>query len=189
MKLHNRQIKSDFWTDSDILKLKRDIRLFYIGLWQIAEDSGCLEDDPFTIKIILFPSPSDNDITIETINSFIETLVKLGKLVRYEVDGKKYLFIKNFHKHQKINPAQRPTIPLPDFISFEPFPSNDRVGKYKIAYKRLTEYLQTTSNIKENKIIENNIKELDLSWDDNQDVRREKIIRMVNYLAEKMSYK
>ena len=55
MRLHNRQIKASFWTDTGLIQhLTREQRMFYVGLWQLADDSGCLFDDPFAFKINYF---------------------------------------------------------------------------------------------------------------------------------------
>lgn len=35
-----RQVKPAFWTDGRIAKIPAPIRLFYIGLWMVADDSG-----------------------------------------------------------------------------------------------------------------------------------------------------
>jgi len=107
MRLHNRQIKATFWTDPDLLQWPRDKRWFYFGLVQLADDSGCLEDSPFAFKIHLFPSPLDQDITVEVIARWRDELIAEGKLVPYEVEGKRYLFITNFHKHQSPRRAFR----------------------------------------------------------------------------------
>lgn len=116
MRLHNRQVKADFWTDPDLLQLHRDMRTLYHGLWHCAEDSGCLEDSAFTIKILLFPSPLDAEITVERIAEWIEHFVSMGKVVRYEVQGKRYLFLTNFHKHQKLRNPGASEVPLPAWV-------------------------------------------------------------------------
>jgi len=37
MRLHNRQIKGNFWSDPDLIyELNRDQRMFFIGLTQLA---------------------------------------------------------------------------------------------------------------------------------------------------------
>lgn len=142
MRLHNRQIKAAFWNDPDLLQWPRDKRWFYFGLVQLADDSGCLEDSPFAFKIQLFPSPVDADITTDVIEKWCDELVEAGKLVRYEAAGKPCLYIKNFHKHQTLKNCLPPDVPLPPWITWEPFKSNDRSGKYIINKDILTEFLQ-----------------------------------------------
>jgi hypothetical protein len=147
VRLHNRQIKASFWTDPDILQWPREKRWFYIGLAQLADDSGCLENSPFAFKIQLFPSPVDADITIETIEKWCNELVEAGKLVRYQADGKPCLYIKNFHKHQTLKNCPAPDVPLPPWLQWVPFKSNDRNGKYVVNEDALTKFLQVSYKV------------------------------------------
>jgi len=157
MRLHNRQVKAQFWTDTELIRIL-DIpgRMFYQGLWQLADDSGCLENDTLAFKIHLFPA--DAEITIEVIEKWVKTLIEAGKLIPYEAEGKQCFFLKNFHKHQKIKNPSPPEVPLPPWIAWEPYPSNDRTGKYVISsfeemndlqssYEVLTDDLQSSSNL------------------------------------------
>lgn len=119
MRLHNRQIKATFWTDPDLLQWTRDKRVFYIGLAQLADDSGCIEDSPFAFKINLFPSPLDSDINVEIINQWRNEMIDEGKLIPYQEHGKSYLFLVNFHKHQTLDkptPPSKASIPLPPWV-------------------------------------------------------------------------
>ena len=129
MRLHNRQIKASFWTDTELIReLPLEGRLFYLGLIQLADDSGCLEDDLLAFKIMLFPG--DASITEDVLSEYRKTLVRLGKLIPYFADGKDCLYLKNFHKHQTLRTPSAPEVPLPPWIQWEPYPSNDRAGKY-----------------------------------------------------------
>ena len=129
MRLHNRQIKGNFWSDPDLIyELNRDQRMFFIGLTQLAEDSGCLEYDPRSFKIILYPA--DNDINPELLTEWTEIIIKMGKLIVYEVEGKKYLYIKNFHKHQSLRNPAPPEIPLPTWITWKQKDDRTRYGEY-----------------------------------------------------------
>jgi hypothetical protein len=165
MRLHNRQIKGSFWSDPDLIyELNRDQRMFFIGLTQLAEDSGCLEYDPRSFKIILYPA--DNDINPEALVEWTEKIIKMGKLIVYEVEGKKYLYIKNFPKHQSLRTPAPPEIPLPIWICWKPREGSSRYGMY--VYESSNNYVATptypcsNSNIaikEENRIEENRIEE------------------------------
>lgn len=174
MKLHNRLIKTGFWTDADIIKaLPPEGRLFFVGLWVIADDSGCVEDDPFAFKVLVFPG--DANITAEMLEGYRDVLVREGKLIPYEVGGKKCLYIKNFHKHQTLKNCPPPEVPLPPWIRWEPFESNPRAGKYVVledvlqssyghlmnvlqnSYDGLTNVLQVSSNLTKPNLTEHNI--------------------------------
>ncbi len=131
MRLHNRQIKGSFWSDPDLVcELTRDQRMFFLGITQLAEDSGCLECDPRSMKIILYPA--DNDITPDDLKEWIEKIIEMGKIVTYEVEGKKYLFIKNFHKHQSLKFPAPPEVPLPPWVKWQQKDERERYGQYVV---------------------------------------------------------
>jgi len=48
-----RQIKPQFWTDAKLIKIPLDVRLFYVGLWCVADDAGWFEWDPAQISVDL----------------------------------------------------------------------------------------------------------------------------------------
>lgn len=145
MRLHNRQVKAAFWTDTDLIRLL-DIpgRMFYQGLWQLADDSGCLEYDILAFKIQLFPA--DKDVTEEVIESWLKKLIEVQKLIPYTSENKKCLFLKNFHKHQTLKNCPPPEVPLPPWVAWEPYQSNDRQGKYILNENVLTNFLQGSYN-------------------------------------------
>jgi len=109
-------VKAEFWTDPELLRWPLAKRVFYQGLWAMAEDSGCLEDDPFSWKLQLFPSPLDADIGIDTLSKWRGELVKAGKLVAYKADGKPHLYIRTFHQHEHPRNPQRPMLPMPKWL-------------------------------------------------------------------------
>jgi hypothetical protein len=133
MRFHNRQLKAAFWTDGELLRWPLAKRMMYAGLVQLADDSGCLENDAFTYKLQLFPSPIDTDITVELIAQWIDELIVSGKLLAYEAGGKQCVYLKNFHKHQRIDNPSAPEVPLPTWLTWEIFPTNNRKGKYIVS--------------------------------------------------------
>lgn len=69
--------------------------LMFEGLWILADRDGRLEDRPLRIKAEIFPyrdgiNPSD----------MLDWLRDNEFIVRYAIDGKKYIQIVNFEKHQ-----------------------------------------------------------------------------------------
>lgn len=142
MRLHNRQIKAEFWVDSDLAKWPRDKRLCYVGLWQLADDSGCLEEDPMIIKGQLFPFETDCDVTSATIRQWIDEIVDEGKALRYQSGRKHCLYLVHFHDHQVLKSPSPPIVPLPPWIEWQSFSSNPRTGKYIVRQDVLTDFLQ-----------------------------------------------
>ncbi len=135
-------------------------RLFYLGLIQLADDSGCLENDPMAFKILLFPG--DPDITENLLSDFCKKLVRMGKLTPYLSVNKECFYLKNFHKHQTLKNPTPPEVPLPTWIEWEPYKSNQRTGKYSVGNvsdfckKSVSEVsegdvLQSSSNLNRNR--------------------------------------
>jgi hypothetical protein len=103
-----RTIKPEFWTDGDMLKISRDARLFYIGLWNFADDRGVLEYDLVSIKARIFPGDKVD------IQKLLAELSKIGKVMTYEVENKSYLLVKNLANHQVIDRPRKSIYPLPE---------------------------------------------------------------------------
>lgn len=89
-----RNIKPGFFRNADLVELPIEARLLFIGLWTIADRAGRLEDRPKQIKMELFPA--DNIDCDDLLND----LSAIGMVARYKVDGKRYLQVTNFTKHQ-----------------------------------------------------------------------------------------
>lgn len=100
-----RTIKPEFWIDPTLIECSLSARLLFVGTWNFADDYGNLEAHPLRIKAQIFPM---DDIQVEPL---IAELVDHGLLVAYEADGKNYLHIKSFQRHQKINRPSQPQCP------------------------------------------------------------------------------
>lgn len=98
-----RTVKPEFWTDSTMVALPLDVRLFYIGIWNFADDYGVVEDDPLRLKLQILPA-DDVDVS-----GFLDVLVNAGRLRRATApDGTKVLVIPHFLEHQKISHKAEP---------------------------------------------------------------------------------
>ena len=100
-----RTIKPDFWTDDKIVQLSYPARLFFIGMWNFADDHGGIENSPTQLKMRIFPADS------VSVAELLQELVAQGLLIEYAVNGKNYYQIKSFREHQKINRPSSPNIP------------------------------------------------------------------------------
>lgn len=80
-------------------------RLLFIGTWSFADDFGNLERSPKQLKARVFPA---DNIDCEPL---VLDLISNGLLIEYQVDGKKYLHIRGFRKHQVINRPGKPQCP------------------------------------------------------------------------------
>ena len=101
-----RNIKPGFFRNADLVELPFETRLLFAGLWTIADREGRLEDRPKQIKMEIFPADSLDA------NELLGQLADAGLIQRYEVDGKRFIQVTSFTKHQ--NPhakEQASTIP------------------------------------------------------------------------------
>lgn len=111
--MRRRMLSPEFFTDPDVVAMDAFGRLFYQGLWCVADDSGCFELNLLYLKMKIFPGDS---ITNETLQGYITSLTLSHKLIHYQTSGKKYAWIKNFHKHQRLDNPSPPTVPLPNWM-------------------------------------------------------------------------
>ena len=101
-----RNIKPSFFTNEDLAELAYETRLLFVGTWCLADRAGRLEDRPKKIKMAIFPADSID------VNKLLLQLHESKFILRYEVDGKHYIQVIKFLKHQ--NPHHRePASTLP----------------------------------------------------------------------------
>lgn len=102
-------IKPEFWVSDDTTKCTFPARLLFIGMWNFCDDRGMHPFSTKTLKMEVFPgdnfSPDDiEDMLAELIEN---TLIRILKFP----DGKKYIHVINFQKHQTIS---HPNFKYPD---------------------------------------------------------------------------
>ena len=88
-----RSIKSEFWTDSKIVQLSPFARLFFIGMWNFADDCGHLENEPLRLKLQILPNDDvDSAALLRELQTFGLVRVLSGAIE-----------VPNFERHQKID--------------------------------------------------------------------------------------
>ncbi|HPO15965.1 MAG TPA: hypothetical protein PLI09_21180 [Candidatus Hydrogenedentes bacterium] len=115
-----RNIKPGVFNNEVLADAPIEARYLFIGLWCLADREGRLEYRPRRIAAAIFPY--DREVDAE---GLIETLAQLKDadchpafIVRYEAEGKHYLQILNFKKHQRIHSNEaESTIPAPPIDS------------------------------------------------------------------------
>lgn len=90
-----RNIKPAFFTNELLGTEDPMVSLTFVGLWCLADKVGILEDRPLRIKAELFPYRDSLDV-----NGYLTVLARLGFIVRYENDGRRFIQVCNFRKHQ-----------------------------------------------------------------------------------------
>jgi hypothetical protein len=103
-----RTIKPEFWTDSKIVRLSPTARLLFIGIWNFADDYGCVEADPFQLKLKVLPAePCDPDPLLDELHA-------AGLLVTLTNGTDTFWQVRGWEKHQKIDRRSKPTYGDPD---------------------------------------------------------------------------
>lgn len=103
-----RNIKPSFFTNDELAEIHPLGRLLFIALWTMADREGRLEDRPRRIKAEALPyDDADAD-------ALLDDLQRHGFILRYEVDGARYIQVLAFTKHQNPHVKEAPsTIPAP----------------------------------------------------------------------------
>lgn len=93
-----RSVKIGFFRNEDLCVFGPFHRLLFEGLWLLADKAGRLEDRPKRIHADLFPFDPTLDI-----DAMIDELADGPNpfISRYEVEGKKYIAVLNFLRHQR----------------------------------------------------------------------------------------
>jgi hypothetical protein len=103
-----RQIKPGFFVNEDMVELPFHTRLLFIGLLTIADRRGVLEDRPKKIKMAIFPADNID------IDASLNELAEFKFIIRYQVDGGKYIHICEFVKHQNPHKDEKANdMPMP----------------------------------------------------------------------------
>lgn len=104
-----RNLKPSFFTDDEIAEQPPLGRLLFQALWCLSDREGRLDDKPKKIKAEALPYDNCN------IDRLLKDLHDARFIVRYEHDGKRYIQIRQFKKHQNPHVKEHPsTIPAPD---------------------------------------------------------------------------
>lgn len=111
-----RTIKPSFFTDADLGELSFACRLVFVGLWCHADREGRLKDNPRELKVQILPYDTENlDDLLTTLCQPKHSNPQISFIVRYEVDGEKFIHINSFSEHQYPHIKEVPsTIPAPN---------------------------------------------------------------------------
>jgi hypothetical protein len=102
-----RNIKPETFDDPDLNGLPALARWLFVGLWTQADRDGRLEDEPRRLKARILPYDDANcDELLDLLDGWFIT--------RYEADGRNFIQVNNFSKHQHCHKDEKPsTIPAP----------------------------------------------------------------------------
>ena len=99
-------MRPEYWSDEIVAAMTDGARLFYIGLWNVADDAGWLEWRPSRIGALLYPYESAKRRETSIAN-WTAQLVERGRLVIEECGC---AVIPTLPKHQRIAGKQSFTV-------------------------------------------------------------------------------
>jgi hypothetical protein len=91
-------------------RVSRDARLLFIMIWTLVDDSGRTRAPSRMLASLLYPYDDDAPSLIE---DWLIELETEGCVIRYDVEGQRYLEVCNWLKHQKIDRPSKPQHPDP----------------------------------------------------------------------------
>lgn len=107
-----RMLDPEFWNDSELGAEHSDLRLLYEATWTEADDEGRLLNDVKRLHRLAFGY--NKKISTKRTEFLLGRLInELRKLRCYSVNGKDYLFVKNFFAWQTINRPTPSRLPPP----------------------------------------------------------------------------
>lgn len=135
----SRMIKPEFWSDEKMATISRDARLTYIGMWNLSDDYGVVKGNPMWLKNNIYPY---EEISQEVFRGWLNELMRLKRIVPFEVNSEGFYLIRNFLKHQTINrPSQTRNPTPPDTLT------TDSLNAHDILIDE-TEYKQSINRVK-----------------------------------------
>jgi hypothetical protein len=107
-----RSIKPEFWNDALAGEWNATLALFFVGIWQVADDSGRLRLDPRLIRAELDPFDAKFGGT-KGVQSLLEELIRLRRVLPYNANGQRLGLVARFTAHQRIDKPTKSRLPDP----------------------------------------------------------------------------
>ena len=119
----SRNIKPGFFTNDVLGELPPLARILFAGMWCHADREGRLADRPKKLKAEILPYDECD------INGLIQCLHDAGMVLRYVVDGVRYIQCLNFKKHQNPHVKEAPSeIPEPTNTEQAPCKNSEKTA-------------------------------------------------------------
>ncbi len=125
-----RSIKPEFFTSEVVSALPISTRLTFIGLWTHVDDNGVAVDNEKLIAAAIWPLEDDPLETLRSLSGDLQRLSTAGLIVRYEVSGRRFLYVSGWDEHQKVSHPSKPRYPRPGSLDAPP-PSRQNASLQK----------------------------------------------------------
>lgn len=105
-----RMVKPDFFASESLGACRPEARLAFVGLWVNADDKGHLKCQFGRLRRAVFPYDAITDMSFAYLLAELE---RVGCISGYEIDGERYLCVRNFATYQTIQRPSKTAIPEP----------------------------------------------------------------------------
>jgi len=124
-----RSVKPEYWSDATIATFDYFTRLFYIALWNFADDEG--RGRALCRELAGFAFPLDDDLPNSEVERALQALANAGRIVLYESSGIRHFQILKFNEHQNINRPTASRLPAPSVSTHGVLtePSSEKVDR------------------------------------------------------------
>ena len=106
-----RSVKPEICESETIARLSAEVERTFVRLWTHLDDHGRAKDNPHLIVAALFPLLAE--VTVEVVDQHLDVLAGEGLIVRYVVDGTRYLACPSWAEHQHPQKPRPSKIPPP----------------------------------------------------------------------------
>lgn len=118
-----RTLKPEIWADEKVGDLSHGARLLYVGLITMADDEGRLRELPAAIVGHIFPY---DNVSAPKAGRWLAEIANSKMIVRYVVEGKRYLALSGWAEHQRVERANKSELPPPPADFGDPSVINHR---------------------------------------------------------------
>ena len=107
-----RSVKPEFWDSPDTARASLRCRLFYIAMWNWADDWGI--GDANAGRLVSFAFPNDDDISAADYPTLRREVSECYGVQFYEVAGRQFYAIPTWETHQRTEKKARRSNPGPE---------------------------------------------------------------------------
>ena len=113
-----RTIKPEFWDSPGTGRASLRARLFFIAMWNWADDWGVGDAHPLRLLSFAFPNDESSDVEPRNFRHLAQEVAECFDVCWYEVDGRAYYSIPSWEEHQRTEKKARRKNPGPDQADF-----------------------------------------------------------------------
>lgn len=113
-----RTIKPEFWDSPGTGRASLRARLFFIAMWNYADDWGIGDGHPLRLLSFAFPNDGTSDVEPRNFRHLASEVTECFDVAWYEVDGRAFYSIPSWEEHQRTEKKAKRKNPPPDQADF-----------------------------------------------------------------------